>query len=173
MVPNTFTLRDGRAFVVRHVEPDDKPRLVAGHARLSEETIRRRFLAAKPSLTRGDLRYLTEVDRSDHIALVAVAADDPELLVAVARCIRLPERPDYAEWAIVVADPLQGQGLGGHLARTLAEEAARAGIRGFTATLYGENQPIQALMRSITRELHGGWAGAGVRELAGELRAAA
>ncbi len=173
MVPHTYTLPDGRAFVVRHIRPDDKARLAAGHARLSEESVRRRFLASKPSLTRGDLRYLTEVDSVDHLAIVAVQASDPEALVAVARCIRLPERPDFAEWAIVVGDPLQGLGLGGHLARTLAEEAARVGIRGFTATLYGENQPTQALMRSITRDLHGGWAGPGVRELAGELRAAA
>jgi len=172
VVPNSYIARDARRYVLRHIEPDDKDRLAAAHARLSEETIRRRFLAAKPSLTRGDLRYLTEVDRRDHIAIVAVDARDPERIVAVARCIRDPERPQVAEWAIVVADELQGMGLAGHLARTLAEEAARLGIRSFTATTYGENQPIQRLMRSITRELHGTWASGGVRELAGELVAA-
>lgn len=172
MVLDTFTLRDGTDVRLRHIEPDDKDRLAAAHARLSDETIRRRFLSSKPSLTRADLRYLTEVDRRDHVAIVAVAADDPERIVAVARCIRDAERPQVAEWAIVVADELQGHGLGGHLARTLAEEAARLGIRSFTATTYGENQPIQGLMRSITRELHGGWGSGGVRELAGELLAA-
>lgn len=172
MVSTSYIARDARRYVLRHIEADDKDRLAAAHARLSAETIQRRFLASKPSLTRADLRYLTEVDRRDHLAIVAVAADDPERIVAVARCIREADRPQVAEWAIVVADELQGMGLGGHLARTLAEEAARLGIRSFTATTYGENQPIQHLMRSITRKLHGGWAGGGVRELAGELLAA-
>ena len=169
MVPQIHRLSDGRAFVLRPIGPDDKARLSASHARLSEESVRWRFLAAKPALSRADLRYLTEVDGVDHIAIVAVAADDPDRLVAVARCIRLAQRPEVAEWAIVVGDELQGLGLGGRLARTLAEEAAQVGIRSFTATLFGENQPIQGLMRSFLGELHGGWKGDGVVELAGEL----
>lgn len=172
MVPNSYIARDARRYVLRHIEADDKDRLAAAHARLSPETIHKRFLSSKPSLSRADLRYLTEVDGRDHIAIVAVPADEPDRIVAVARCIRDAEHPQVAEWAIVVADELQGKALGGHVARTLAEEAARLGIRSFTATTYGENQPIQRLMRSITRELHGGWAGGGVRELAGELLAA-
>jgi len=173
VVLDTITLQDGSRVVLRHIEADDKVRLAASHSRLSEDTVRRRFLAAKPSLTQSDLRYLTEVDHHDHLAVVAVDADDPERIVAVARWIRLPKRPLVAEWAIVVADDQQGLGLGGHMARLLADEAVRLGIRSFTATVYGENQPIQHLMRSITQDLHADWAPGGVRELAGELRAAA
>lgn len=169
MLPNPHTLRDGRQVILRHIEPDDKARLAAAHARLSEDTVRKRFLASKPRLSTRDLRYLTEVDGHDHIAIVAMAADDPDCIVAVARCIRAVDDPRVAEWAIVVGDELQGVGLGDVLSRALAREAAKAGIRSFTATTFGENQPIQRLMRSFTRELHGGWASGGVRELEGEL----
>ena len=100
------------SFVIRPIEPGDKELLVNGLRQLSEESIRKRFLAAKPRFTTAELRYLTEVDGVNHIALVAVLEDDPDQLVAVARCVRLPDRPGTAEMAIVVGDPWQGQGLG-------------------------------------------------------------
>lgn len=166
-----FVLQDGTAVLIRPIEPGDKARLAAGLARLSQETIQRRFLATKPRFSPAELRYLTEVDGRDHIALVAVLADDPDALVAVARCVRLPDRPGTAEMAVVVGDPVQGQGLGRRLGRQLADEARRVGVRRFAATMLGENVPAQRLMRTITERLEGTWAGNGVRELVGDLAA--
>ncbi len=171
MLPAPFTLRDGTRVVVRPIRPGDKALLSEGLRRLSERTIRRRFLAAKPRFTSTELRYLTEVDGRDHIALVAVLADDPAGLVAVARCVRLPDRPGTAEMAIVVGDAYQGLGLGRRLAQLLADEARRTGIRRFAATMLGENEPAQRIMRTITQRLEGSWAGGGVRELIGDLAA--
>ena len=120
------TLPDGTRILLRPIEAGDKARLSVALGRLSQETIRRRFLAAKPRFSSGELRYLTEVDGHNHIALVAVLADDPETLVGVARCVRLPEHPETAEFAIVVADAFQGRGLGTLLARELATPARAA-----------------------------------------------
>ena len=166
-----FQLRDGTRVLIRPIRPSDKHRLTAGLRRLSERTIRLRFLAAKPRLSAAELRYLTEVDGHDHIALVAVLADDPETLVAVARCVRLSDRPDTAEMAIVVADPLQGLGLGRRLAQLLADEARAAGVQRFAATMAGDNVAAQRVMRTITERLEGRWVGGGVRELIGDLAA--
>lgn len=171
MFPVPLSLGDGTVLLVRHIEPDDKARLAAGLRRLSEETIRKRFLAAKPRFSSSELRYLTEVDGYAHIALVAVLADDPDTLVAVARCVRLPESPDTAEMAIVVADELQGKGLGRQMAQLLADEARSVGVRRFAATMLGENVAAHRIMRTITQRLEGGWAGGGVRELVGNLAA--
>lgn len=172
MFPISLTLADGSEVLVRPIEPGDKDRLAAGLRRLSEETIRRRFLAAKARFSSSELRYLTEVDGYAHIALVAVLADDPDTLVAVARCVRLPEAPDTAEMAIVVADPLQGNGLGRRLAQLLADEARSVGVRRFAATMLGENVAARRIMQTITGRLEGGWSGGGVRELVGTLAAA-
>ena len=79
-------LRDGTRVLLRPIEPADKDRLTVALGRLSQETIRRRFLAAKPRFSSGELRYLTEVDGHDHLALVAVLADDPDDR-RVARCV--------------------------------------------------------------------------------------
>jgi RimJ/RimL family protein N-acetyltransferase len=165
------TLTSGVRVVVRPIEPGDKDLLVNGLRRLSEESVRKRFLAAKPRFSRAELRYLTEVDGVRHIALVAVLEDDPEQLVAVARCVRLPDRPDTAEMAIVVGDPWQAQGLGSELARRLADAALTVGIRRFAATMLSDNEAARRLMRTFARRLEEGRITAGVREVVLELAA--
>src|SRR6476620_11826617 len=142
-----------------------------GHSRLSEESRRRRFLAAKPRLSAAELRYLTEIDGHDHIALVATPAGDPGSIVAVARCVRLPDTPDTAEFAIVVGDPLQGRGLGSLLARELAAAARSAGIRRFSATMAEENLAVRRLIAHFTRTLEHEHVSHGVREVVVELAA--
>src|ERR687896_808434 len=164
-------MRGGPRVLIRPIEPGDKAKLAAGLRRLSGETIRRRFLAAKPRFTSGELRYLTEVDGVNHIALVAVLEDDPDQLVAVARCVRLPDRPATAEMAIVVGDPWQGQGLGRELAQRLADAARAAGIRRFAATMLGDNEAARRLMRTFSRRLEEGRVSGGLREVLVELAA--
>lgn len=165
------TLHSGIRVLIRPIEPADKGRLETGLRASSAETIRRRFLAAKPRLSRRELTYLTEVDGHGHIALVAVLADDPGTLVAVARCVRLPDRPDTAEMAIVVGDPLQGQGLGRRMAQLLADAALAVGIRRFAATVLGENLAAQRLVRTIARRFERDQVSSGLREMVVELAA--
>jgi RimJ/RimL family protein N-acetyltransferase len=160
-----FELRDGTRVLIRPIEPDDKPKLAAGLRSLSNETIRRRFLAAKPRFSSSELRYLTELDGTNHIALVAVHADFPDLLIAVARCVRLPDRPDTAEFAIVVGDPWQGRGLGGELAQRLADAARAVGIRRFAATMLADNEPARRMMHAFSERLREVPVSGGLREV--------
>jgi RimJ/RimL family protein N-acetyltransferase len=166
-----FGLERGERVVIRPIEPGDKERLVNGLRQLSEESIRKRFLAAKPRFSRSELRYLTEIDGVNHIALVAVLERDPDQLVAVARCVRLPDRHDTAEIAIVVGDPWQAQGLGRELAQRLADAALAVGIRRFAATMLGDNEAARRLMRTFSRRLETGIVAGGVREVLVELAA--
>src|SRR4051794_10289629 len=106
-----YELPNGTTVQIRPIPPGDKEKLVTGLRRLSDESIRKRFLAAKPRFSSAELRYLTEVDGVNHIALVAVLEDDPNTLVAVARCVRLPHPPATPQMAVVVGDPGQGPGL--------------------------------------------------------------
>ena len=64
----------------------------------------------------------------------------------MARAVRLDDRPDTAEWAIVIADPLQGMGLGSKLIALLADRARAAGIAHFTATMLGDNEAVRRLL---------------------------
>jgi RimJ/RimL family protein N-acetyltransferase len=149
----TSLLRDGTRVRLRPIQPSDAALLSAGLARLSPESARRRFLTPKPRFSSAELRYLTEVDQIDHVALVAVPAGDPRALAGVARWVRDPERPDAAEVAVVVCDDLQGQGLGTVLGLALADAARARGVTRFTATMLPENVPARRLFARISEHL--------------------
>lgn len=163
-------LRDGTRLLVRHISPADKQLLDTGFRHLSEESRRKRFLAPKPRLTASDLRYLTEVDGRDHLALIAVRLDDWRRPVAVARYVRLRDDPATAEVAVTVDDEYQGRGIGRRLGVILADEARANGIARFSAEILGENVPALRLMRTISDRLAERPAGAS-RELVAELAA--
>ena len=163
-------LEDGTRIRIRPIRPGDKPLLAAAIAKLSPESARRRFLAAKPALTNGELRYLTEVDGVDHLALVAFAGEGEDAPIAgVARCVREVPGGDTAEFAIVIGDALQGRGLGGVLAAELAERACRAGIRRFTASTLADNVAVARLLDSVAVRMQVRAQVGGVRELVAEL----
>ena len=154
----------------RHIRPDDKGRLAAGLARMSPESRQKRFLMPKPRFSSSELRYLTEIDGFDHVAIVAVSAEDPDVFYGVARFVRLRDDPEAAEVAIVVADPLQGKGLGRELGRRLADEARERGVKRFTATLLGDNVAAHRLFASISDRLES-HVGHGVREVVVQIAA--
>ena len=52
-------LSDGTEVVVRRIRADDKPLLADALGRLSDASVRSRFLAPKPRFTAHELRYLT------------------------------------------------------------------------------------------------------------------
>jgi acetyltransferase len=134
--------------------------------------VQRRFLSPRRSFTEAELRYLTEVDQHDHVALVAESPAQPvRRLIGVGRFVRLAEDPTGAEAAIVVADLWQGMGIGSMLARELAARARGLGIRRFTATVASDNVPAQRLLRKLNTEIHGGAVGNGVSELTLDLAA--
>jgi acetyltransferase len=144
---------DGTQLYVRHVKPSDKDAIAAGWLKLSPRSQYRRFLAPKPVLTAGDLRYLTEVDGHNHVALVAFDMQEPNRLVAVARWVRLHDDPHAAEVAVTVADDMQGKRIGKQLGVLLADEARGRGIERFTAALLAENRPALRLMATMTDRL--------------------
>jgi GNAT superfamily N-acetyltransferase len=166
MQPVLLTLLDGTTVFVRPIAAEDKPLLVEGLRRISLETAMRRFLSPKTSFSEKELRYLTEVDQHDHIALVAVEGDD---LIAVARCVRVSG--DTADVAVVVGDPWQGLGLGRRLMRILADAAEREGITRFAGTMLADNGPALRLMRGFAMPLERDVVSHGVREVVTRLAA--
>jgi RimJ/RimL family protein N-acetyltransferase len=145
-------LDNGTEVVIRPVRPDDKTLLADGMEHLSRESVYQRFLAPKGPLSETELRYLTEVDFTDHVAYVAVRPEAPGVLVGVARWVRLRDDPEVAEVAFVVADDLQRQGLGTILAETLAAAARERGVRRFVATMLPDNLGAHRLFARVAQE---------------------
>jgi RimJ/RimL family protein N-acetyltransferase len=165
-------LPDGALILIRPIRPDDKRMLEDGLRHLSDESVQRRFLTLKRSFSRAELRYLTEVDGRDHVALVAEYPGDPaRRLIAVGRFVRRSDDPDAAEVAIVVADDWHRRGVGSGLADLLAADARRLGVRRFTATMSSDNVAAHRLMQKLTEKLEEHHAGYGVSELVLDLAA--
>jgi len=169
MQPMLLTLLDGTTVFVRPIVPGDKPLLAEGLRQLSVETAMKRFLSPKTRFSAAELRYLTEVDHHDHIALVAVNAHAPHQLIGVARCVRVSE--DTADMAVVIGDPWQGLGLGRRLVRLLADAAAAEGIERFAGTMLADNRPALKLMRGFGTGLDRNVISHGVREVVTRLAA--
>jgi RimJ/RimL family protein N-acetyltransferase len=153
-------LRSGREVTIRSIRPDDGARLQAAYNRLSPQSKYQRFLSPKPHLTNADVRFLVQIDGVDHVAMVATAVEDPELILGVARFVRLPEDPGTAEFAVVVGDPYQHEGLATELLGQLARAAADRGIARFRATMLAGNLGAHRLVQGLSglgaREHHYG-----------------
>src|SRR5438093_9709510 len=97
-----FKLRDGTPVVIRPVFPEDRDRLREGMHRLSPQSRHRRFGATVSDLTEDQLRYLTEIDHTNHMAWIALDPTVPgEPGLGVARFVRLAQEPGVAEAAVV------------------------------------------------------------------------
>ena len=144
---------DGTELVIRRIRADDKQALAAALDRLSDESVRARFLVPKPRFTGTELRYLTEVDFADHYAVALSPRERPDVIFGVGRWIRDPQRPAEAEAAIVVADHLQGRGLGRAIGDVIADAARERGVRRFTATMLPENVASHRLFAAISERL--------------------
>ncbi len=124
-------LQSGGEVLVRPIRADDAVRLRVAFERLSPESRYRRFLALKPHLSQREVRYLVDIDGSSHAALIATSPDDAGHIVAVGRYVAVPDDSQAAEFAIVVADHVQGQGLATELLERLAGAAVRHGFTRF------------------------------------------
>jgi RimJ/RimL family protein N-acetyltransferase len=148
-----YALSDGRVVVIRPIGADDAGRLQAAHDRLSPLTRYQRFMTSKPYLSAADARYFVDIDGRDHYALVATFAerepDEDAPIIAVARFVRLADDPGTAEFAIVVGDEWQGQGIGRELMGRLVDAALTRGVARLQATMLADNVAIQRLCEAV------------------------
>ena len=138
-------LRNGTRLVVRPIRPADADALVALHARLSADTIYRRYFGLRPHLSPADVDRFTRVDGRARFALVAVQESD---LVAVARYEGRPGECS-AELAVVVDDALHHQGVGRLLLERLADVAHEAGLDALAADVLAGNAAMLGLLRTL------------------------
>jgi GNAT superfamily N-acetyltransferase len=133
---------------IRPIEPGDKAALASAVDQSSDDAVYRRFLNPHGRLTAAELRYLTEVDHSDHEALLAIDPGSGKS-VGVARYVRDHERGDRAEIAVAVLESWQGRGVGKALLQGLADRARDEGITQFTALMLSNNRAMRRLLADL------------------------
>ncbi len=122
------TLRDGRRYTLRPIRPEDARALQSFVKQdLSDESRYMRFISSMKELSPQMLVRYTQIDYDRELAFVATLpdADNPqtERIIGISHWL-LNRDNASAEYALVVGDGFQRQGVGGTLMRAL-EEAAR------------------------------------------------
>ena len=144
-----FRLKDGTEVTVRAVRPEDEPLIVAMHDRHSEHTIRMRYFGQVKTLTRDRLVRLCHLDYDREMALAAVRREGGAAeMLGVSRYYLDPATGE-AEFALIVNDAHQGQGLGRHLLERLIAVARGRGVRRLAGPVLAENAPMLELTRAL------------------------
>jgi GNAT superfamily N-acetyltransferase len=144
----TLTLPSGVEIPFRVVHPDDARALQRLLGRCSERTIYLRFLGSMDELSDEKARYFASTDGVDHFGLVALDPEDKSEIIAVARYARNPG-DERAEYAALVEDRWQGEGVGASLTRRLIDGARGNGVSSFYALVKGANKRMLNVFRHL------------------------
>lgn len=148
-LPRTFRLLDERVVTLRPICAEDAPLEADFFRRMSPESRYKRFMATMRELPQAKLKYLTQVDGINHVALAATTHHEGrETLVGVARFVVGPASTD-CEFAVSVDDAWQGSGVAGILMRTLMELARARGLRRMEGIVLASNGRMLKFMRQL------------------------
>lgn len=128
--------------LVRPVRPGDAERVQAFVRGLSPRSRYERFFAPVAELSPKQLERITSGAGSS-----LAAFDGRGAIVALAEYVRVGA--GEAEFAVVVADDWQGQGLGARLIGALLEHAKRSGIARLAGVTHAGNRAMRVLARRL------------------------
>lgn len=134
----TVLIRRGRSVLLRPIRPEDEPMHEEMFKSFSNETKRFRFFGPIKESHEMLARY-SQIDYDREIAIIAELTEEGRKKMAgVVRLIADPYN-ETAEYAIVIGDPWQGQGLGTIMTRYSLEIARSRGIKKVYAYLLDDN----------------------------------
>ena len=142
-------LADRSKAMIRAIGAGDGPMLQAFVRGLSVRSRYFRFFSAIRELSAAHLERLVNVDHRRGFALVALHGRSCNTaIIAEARCV-LDREENSAEFAIVVADEFQRQGLGTRLMKKLLAHASEKRIHRLFGEILVDNRPMLALAERL------------------------
>ncbi len=147
---STFTLKNHLPVTIRPIRPEDEPLLVEFHKLLSEESVYMRYTHMMKLQHRIAHDRLTRICFIDYDREMVLVADhkDPQTgnhhVVGVGRLSRF-HNSNKAEFAMIIGDRFQKQGLGTELLRRLIEIARLEHISQVEAYMLPTNTAMQKI----------------------------
>lgn len=139
-------LKNGLAVTVRAVLPDDKQLINEAFHNLEPETIYTRYFYHKTFLSEADLKWATELDFINDLAIVVTIFEEgKEIVIGGSRYSvlgRVEGAPKHAEIAFTVEEDYQGLGMASMLLRHMSDIARSQGISAFEAEVLPKNTPM-------------------------------
>ncbi len=142
------TLKDGTEVTLRPIKPEDEPLWQEMFDSFSEETVRYRFFRViKETPHKMRTRYCN-IDYDREIGIVAeIKQNGKRRFLGVTRIIADPGSNDKAEFALVVSDKWQRQGLGAEFIDYTIEIARNKGFNKIYGPVLKDNIPMIKLCR--------------------------
>ncbi len=153
-----WTMHNDESVTIRPIRPEDEPLMVEFHKSLSNDTVHFRYLglmALDERIKHERLTRLCFIDYDHDMALVADRSD-PETgdhhILAVSRLISI-HGTDDAEFAVVVSDDYQGQGLGKEMLHQLIDVARKEGLKRLVGKMLPDNVSMLRLLEKLGFEI--------------------
>lgn len=145
----TVQMRDRRSVLLRPIRPEDEPMEAEMFATFSDATMRFRFFSPIKGPSHEMLIRYTQIDYDREMAIIAELDEaDRKKMIGVVRLIADPYN-ETAEYAIVIGDPWQGQGLGAEMTRYILDIARSRGIHKVYAYLLTDNAGMLHLFKKF------------------------
>ncbi|MFM6182317.1 MAG: N-acetyltransferase family protein, partial [Dolichospermum sp.] len=151
---SNWTLKNGIPVIIRPIRPEDEPLMVEFHKTLSTESVYLRYfhlIKLSQRITHERLTRMCFIDYDREMALVAEYQNHQTKkreILAVGRLSKSHENKS-AEFAILVSDQFQYQGLGTEIVRRLIEVAKNEKIYSIHADILADNLVMQQLCKKL------------------------
>lgn len=149
-----FVSKTGLEFTFRPIRPEDEPSMIPFHESLSEKTVQLRYFTPmnlRQRTSHERLSRIVFIDYDREMALVAVR-DNPKTgeqeIAAVGRLTKSHSEKE-AEFALLVSDRFQGQGLGREMIKRLIEVGRDEGLYSIMAYIMPENTQMLSLVEQL------------------------
>jgi acetyltransferase len=149
-----WEMRDGTPVLIRPIRPEDEPLIVEFHKGLSEQSVYLRYfypMALDLRIAHERLTRICFIDYDREMVLVAERTDQTSGkrdILGVGNLIKVPGTSD-GEFAAVVSDTCQGQGLGTELLRRLMAIGRDEGLERVVADVLPENREMQRVFQKL------------------------
>ena len=149
-----WKLKNKAAVTIRPIKPEDEPLMVKFHETLSEESVYNRYFSALKLSQRVAHDRLTRICFNDYdreIALVTelkVAKGEDRKVLGVGRLSK-QHGGNEAEFAVLVSDEWQRQGLGTELLRRLVEIGRDEKLTRISGMVLADNHAMQHICTKL------------------------
>lgn len=155
----SWQLKDGTPVTLRPIRPEDEPLMVKFHHTLSEESVYFRYFHLMKLSSRIAHERLTRICFIDYDREMALVVDykDPvtgEHAILAAGRLSKSHALNEGEFAMMVSDPYQKQGLGTKLLEQLVQVGRDENLRCITAEILHENHAMQRVAEKVGFKLY-------------------
>ena len=148
-----WVLKDGTPVLFRPMKPEDEPLVEDLLRNCSDQTIYFRYFGVIKHWPHEALIRFTQNDYDRELGIAAIGLPPgPATMMGVGRLVMVPEL-DAAEFAVIVADPWQGEHLGPKLTERLIEISKEKGVRSFYGEVLAQNHHMLGLMKKMGFEI--------------------